>query len=86
MYHDKNTDTEEYDDYHIIEGFPTPFTITRLKNDDTVRQYYVTQVIYQPESAGGFLGSGRGGAEDRRSSEREAPEHNPFILRPDRYL
>jgi hypothetical protein len=23
-YHDKNTDTEEYDDYHTIDGFPTP--------------------------------------------------------------
>jgi hypothetical protein len=45
-YHDKNTDTEEYDDYHTIQGFPTPFTITRLKNGDTVRQYYVTRVIY----------------------------------------
>jgi len=46
VYHDKNTDTEEYDDYHVIDGFPTPFTITRLKNGDTVRQYYVTKVSY----------------------------------------
>ena len=45
-YHDKNTDTEEYDDYHTINGFPTPFTITRLKNGDTVRQYYLTRVIF----------------------------------------
>jgi hypothetical protein len=46
VYHDKNTDTEEYDDYHVVDGFPTPFTITRLKNDDTVRQYYVTRVKF----------------------------------------
>lgn len=46
VYHDKNTDTEEYDDYHVIEGFPTPFTITRLKNGDVTRQYYVTHVTY----------------------------------------
>jgi hypothetical protein len=46
VYHDKNTDTEEYDDYHPIQGFPTPFTITRLKNDDVVRQYYVSHVTY----------------------------------------
>jgi len=46
QYHDKNTDTEEYDDYHVIDGFPTPFTITRLKNGDTVRQYYVTHVSF----------------------------------------
>jgi hypothetical protein len=45
-YHDKNTDTEEYDDYHTIQGFPTPFTMTRLKNGDTVRQYYVTKVSF----------------------------------------
>ena len=45
-YHDKNTEVEEYDDYHTIGGFPTPFTITRLKNGDTVRQYYITRVVY----------------------------------------
>ncbi|MGA9063627.1 MAG: hypothetical protein WB341_18450 [Terracidiphilus sp.] len=46
LYHDKNTDTEEYDDYHTIDGFPTPFTITRLKNGDPFRQYFVTHVSY----------------------------------------
>ncbi len=45
-YHDKNSDTEEYDDYHTIDGFPTAFNITRLKNGETVRQYYVTRVTY----------------------------------------
>jgi hypothetical protein len=45
-YHDKNTDTEEYDDYHVIDGFPTPFTITRLKNGDIVRQYFVSHASY----------------------------------------
>jgi len=46
VYHDKNTDTEEYDDYHTIDGFPTPFTIMRLKNGETVRQYYVSHVSF----------------------------------------
>ena len=46
LYHDKNTDAEEYDDYHIIQGFPTAFTITRFKNDDMVRQYFVTGANY----------------------------------------
>jgi hypothetical protein len=45
-YHDKNLDTEEYDDYHNIDGFPTPFTITRLKNGDPFRQYFVSHVSY----------------------------------------
>ena len=46
VYHDKNTDTEEYDDYHTINGFPTPFTVTRLKNGDPVRQYFVDRVSF----------------------------------------
>jgi hypothetical protein len=45
-YKDKNSDAEEYDDYHDVDGFPTPFTISRFKNDDQVRQYYVTKVSY----------------------------------------
>ncbi len=46
IYKDKNTDGEEYDDYHTIEGFPTPFSITRLRNDEMVRQFYITKVEY----------------------------------------
>jgi|HubBroStandDraft_1064217.scaffolds.fasta_scaffold55952_2 hypothetical protein len=46
IYKDKNTDAEEYDDYHTIEGFPTPLSITRLKNDEMVRQFYITKVEY----------------------------------------
>jgi hypothetical protein len=45
-YHDKNTDIEEYDDYHVVDGLPTPFTISRSKNDEQVRQYYVSKVAY----------------------------------------
>ena len=46
IYKDKNTDAEEYDDYHTIEGFPTAFSVTRFKNDEMVRQYYITKVDY----------------------------------------
>ena len=46
LYHDKNTDTEEYDDYHLMDGFQTPFTVTRIKNGDTVRQFYLSHVTY----------------------------------------
>lgn len=45
-YKDKNVDLEEYDDYHTIEGFPTAFSITRFKNDEMTRQYYVDHVEY----------------------------------------
>jgi hypothetical protein len=41
-----NTDAEEYDGYHSIDGIETPFTITRYKNDDMTRQYYLLHVAY----------------------------------------
>jgi hypothetical protein len=53
-YHDKNTDTEEYDDYHVIDGLPTPFTITRLKNGDMVRQYFVEHVSFNQNLGSDF--------------------------------
>jgi hypothetical protein len=46
VYKDKNTDAEEYDDYHTIDGIPTPFSVTRFKEDEMVRQYYVDKVEY----------------------------------------
>jgi len=52
VYKDKNVDAEEYDDYHVVGGFPTPFTVTRFKNDDMVRQQYLTRAVYnQPLDA-----------------------------------
>lgn len=49
IYKDKNTDAEEYDDYHDMEGFPTAFTISRYKNDDEIRQYYLLHVKYNQD-------------------------------------
>jgi hypothetical protein len=46
VYKDRNTDAEEYDDYHLIDGIQTPFTITRYKNGDMTRQYYLLHVAY----------------------------------------
>ncbi len=46
VYKDKNVDAEEYDDYHTIDGFPTPFTITRFKNEDMMRQYFLVHASY----------------------------------------
>ncbi|MGA7343918.1 MAG: hypothetical protein WBX18_25190, partial [Terracidiphilus sp.] len=54
VYHDKNTDAEEYDDYHNVDGFPTPFTVTRSKNDEEVRQYYVVKAAYNQALPGDF--------------------------------
>jgi len=46
VYKDKNSDAEEYDNYHVIDGLPTPLRITRYKNEDITRQYYIDQVVY----------------------------------------
>jgi len=46
VYKDRNLDAEEYDNYHTIDGIPTPFTITRYKNDDITRQYFLVHVEY----------------------------------------
>lgn len=54
VYHDKNTDTEEYDDYHLVQGIETPYTITRLENGDTVRQFYVTKARYNEDLPADF--------------------------------
>jgi len=54
LYHDKNTDAEEYDDYHTIQGFPTAFTITRFKNGEMTRQYFITGAKYDLTLPGDF--------------------------------
>jgi hypothetical protein len=46
VYHDKNTDAEEYDNYRPFDGIQTPMRITRYKNSDIVRQFYVDKVEY----------------------------------------
>ncbi len=51
VYKDKNLDAEEYDDYHVVEGFPTALRITRFKNDEMVRQVYLDKVSYNQELA-----------------------------------
>ncbi len=45
-YHDKNTDAEEYDGYRAIDGIPTPYTVTRFKNDEMTRQIFIDKVVF----------------------------------------
>lgn len=54
LYKDKNLDAEEYDDYHVMDGFPTPFTITRYKNEDQIRQYFLVHVKYNQDFPADF--------------------------------
>ena len=51
---DKDTDREEYADYHTIEGFPTAFSITRMKNDEMLRQIYIDKVHYNGDLPAGL--------------------------------
>jgi hypothetical protein len=46
LYKDKNEDSEEYDDYHSIEGIPTPFAITRFHNGDMTNQRFLYKASY----------------------------------------
>lgn len=46
VYQDKNTEREEYDNYHDIGGFPTPFSVTRFHNGDVTSQRYIYKAAY----------------------------------------
>jgi hypothetical protein len=46
VYKDFNTDVQQYDDYHSIQGIMTPFTITSLHNGEMTGQRFVTRVAY----------------------------------------
>ena len=37
-----------------MEGFPTAFTISRYKNDDEIRQYYLLKVHYNQDLPADF--------------------------------
>lgn len=54
VYKDKNTDAEEYDNYRPVDGFPTPYSISRFKNDEMVRQYYVIKVSFNQQLPADF--------------------------------
>jgi hypothetical protein len=47
---DRDEDAEEYDDYHTIQGLPTPFTITRYHNGDMASQTFITKVEYDVDT------------------------------------
>lgn len=46
QFKDFDTDAEDYEDYHAVQGLPTPFTISRYKNGDMVSQRYVVKATY----------------------------------------
>ena len=54
LYKDKNTDAEEYDNYHTFDGFPTPLSVTRFKNDEMFRQFYIKKVSFNQQLQADF--------------------------------
>ena len=48
LYKDKNTDAEEYDDYHPVQGIPTALSISRFHNGDMTDQEFINRVEYNP--------------------------------------
>jgi hypothetical protein len=46
LYKDKNEEIDEYDDYHLIDGIQTPFTLTRFHNGDMVNERFLYRAAY----------------------------------------
>ena len=46
VYKDKNTDAETYDNYQIVDGLPTAYTLTRYHNDDMTNQRFLIHAGY----------------------------------------
>jgi len=44
-----SVDAEKYDEYITVDGISTPFIITRFKDDDIIRQYFLVHVSYNQE-------------------------------------
>jgi hypothetical protein len=45
-YKDLNEEADEYDDYHVVDGIPTAFTMTRFHNGDMTSQRYLYRASY----------------------------------------
>ena len=46
LYKDENVDADEYELYHNIDGIQTPFSVTRIHNDDMVSQRFLYNAVY----------------------------------------
>ncbi|QNI37431.1 hypothetical protein [Edaphobacter albus] len=45
-FNDFDEEAETYDDYHTVQGIPTPYNVTRYRNGDMVNQRFLTKVTY----------------------------------------
>jgi hypothetical protein len=46
QFRDIDLDAEQYDDYHLVKGIQTPFTISRYHNGDLANQRFILSVEY----------------------------------------
>ncbi len=49
LYKDKNPTPRSTTTTTSCDGFPTPFTITRFKNDEMIRQYFLDKASYNQD-------------------------------------
>ena len=54
-FHDKNVDAVEYDNYQVVDGMATPFTITRTRNGQRISQRFILLVKYNVAIPTGFF-------------------------------
>ena len=45
-YKEKDTYSDIYSEYRLVQGIQTPHVITRMKNDEMVSQRFLTKVVY----------------------------------------
>jgi hypothetical protein len=45
-YKEKDTYSDIYSEYRLVQGIQTPFVITRVKNDEMVSQRFLSKVVY----------------------------------------
>jgi hypothetical protein len=60
QFKDHDEDAEEYDDYHTMQGLPTPLTVTRYRNGDMVSQRFITKVTYNAQLASSLFDTSLG--------------------------
>ncbi|MEO6828508.1 MAG: hypothetical protein ABI164_01765 [Acidobacteriaceae bacterium] len=43
---DRTLEVTEFDNYHVVDGIATPFTVTQTQNGEVIREMYVQKVKY----------------------------------------
>jgi hypothetical protein len=59
VYKDINTDVQEFEDYHAVQGIQTPYAITFLHNGDMTGQRFVSKVKYNSQLDPGLFDTTR---------------------------